>query len=284
MKPLTTLVVLLNETGKAACFQKRETLWENVPVDGEASVTLALCNELHGLFDKLNAYFNRSSRLAEFIVHVIYARPTISSLKKLPEILDRLRCEQWQALRWEPLQQRAAALSSAPPLTDEKLEKWLVTCFLPLIDTLFNAEAECLSQERALHAQAMKTMETEQKAEEETLENLKAKKQALQNEIAFLRSQRANSEQVVTFMPAVYRNFFGTVKPSDLTLLLGELKIPKIPSTFPEPDANTVAALQRKLRHLPEEQIQQIRGFCLQLFHKLEIRAEMRDWLGVDEP
>ena len=283
------LVVLIDEESRAICFRHHSKEWTVEPIDGGAWTTLDAPGEsLRILFDKLNKRINLSEKLAGFIIHVVYAQGVLKHLATLPETLGRLACARWQILRLEPILQRARSVSGLKPGESLMDEKSLNTYFLPALEILVKAEEDTLVQERALVRQAQEKIRAAQQEEkrehEQTVDSLKAEKKRLQIEVDLLRGQRANSEQVVAFMPAVYRNFFGTISPNDLALLTGTLKIPEIPSPFREPDANTVATLQWRLRHLPEDQAGQIRSFCLQLQHKLEVRAEMRDWLGVDEP
>lgn len=89
-------------------------------------------------------------------------------------------------------------------------------------------------------------------------------------------------DDVLTFLPALYRNVFGCISPHDLALLVGSLQVPQISSPWPEPAPDTLKALQARLRKLPERRTEQLRDFCRTLPHKLELRAEMRVWLGED--
>ena len=98
----------------------------------------------------------------------------------------------------------------------------------------------------------------------------------LQAQIAALA--RPSMARLLTFLPALYVNFWGVVRPDELALLVGELEIPAIPSPYLEPSADTLLALKKQLKALPDTDRSTLLSFCRALPHKLTLRPEMREF------
>lgn len=113
------------------------------------------------------------------------------------------------------------------------------------------------------------------------MENLHADRKQLENKIIQLKQQiqamhLPDMEQLLVFLPILYRNFWNNIKPSDLALLARTYHIPEVASPFPEPSNHTIIQMKKNLQALPPSQQQRLLDFCHQLPHDLEIRPEMR--------
>ena len=112
-------------------------------------------------------------------------------------------------------------------------------------------------------------------------QNAKAELGQLRIENKRLRTQLAQGspmslEQLVAFLPVIYRNFWNSVSPSDIALLSGSLKIPAIPSPCPEPSAEVIVMMRQRLSAMPGHERDRIVEYCRQLPFKLSMRPEMR--------
>ena len=85
-------------------------------------------------------------------------------------------------------------------------------------------------------------------------------------------------EHLLTFLPAFYRNFFGTVRPDELALLAGTLQVPALPSPYHDPSPDTVHVLRKRFLNLPIGEQTRVLDFCRQLTHRLDVRPEMADF------
>jgi hypothetical protein len=275
--PEKLLVVLLLD-GHAACFVRDgQTRWQQEPIHGEAWYPLAGNNALAQVLDELDQRLNCSDQLAGFALHLVYEQSALPWLADVARALAAVRCGTWQVLRWEPLRDRAAMLSGQAPAASLPAIDWLQQSLLPVLEATFQYQDDALAAERARAEQQ----------HADTLESLRADRLRLEAEIAIQREQlsalqRPAMDDVLAYLPAIYRNLFGSIAPHDLALLAGQLQVPPIPSPWPEPSPDTLHALQARLRKLPEPRATQLRDFCRQLPHPLELRVEMRAWLGAD--
>jgi hypothetical protein len=275
--PARTLAVLLLD-GEATCFvRERTSSWQPVPLSGERWHPLNERYPLASLLGELKERMNVSDHLAAFTLHLIYDQTALQWLEHVPRDLVAVECTHWQVLQWEPLRDRSARLHDASPYASRPSLDWLQLALLPVLDATFNAQDDALA---ASHAGT-------EREHADLVARLQADRLRLEAEIAAQREQlaalqRPAVEDVVTYLPALYRNVFGTIAPHDLALLAGSLQVPQIPSPWPEPSPDTLRALQARLRKLPEQSARRLRDFCRELPHKLELRAEMRTWLGDD--
>lgn len=129
-------------------------------------------------------------------------------------------------------------------------------------------------KERQMHEETLKSFYAERQKHEAQIQKLQEQLHALQ-----LPSMEEHLLNLLTYLPAFYRNFFGTVRPDELALLAGTLHVPAVPSPFPDPSPNTVHALRKRFMSLPADEQARVLGFCRQLTHRLEVRPEMADLL-----
>ncbi|MFM2345578.1 MAG: hypothetical protein RL654_331 [Pseudomonadota bacterium] len=268
------LVLLLLEK-HLACFEKKPPQrWVHEPIHGEAWYPLPTEGGLPEVLDELDKRFNRSDRLASIEIYLLAAQGEVARLSSIGGDLMRRDCHHWQVLRWEPLRDRAGTLSGA--LASEPLpsDEWLMGTLLPVLESTLHYRDDTQAAERA----------RVERQHVDTLESLQAERLRLQADLNAMRDQRAalqrpSVEALVTYLPAIYRRVFGIISPSDLALLGGETSVPQIASPWPEPSPDTLLTLQRQIHRLPMLEQDRLRDFCSRLAHKLEARAEMRDWL-----
>jgi hypothetical protein len=272
MQSTTKLFSIFIFDHQAACFQLHNHQWRIEPIRGESWSSISESGfDLAALLANLNQRLNLAANFADVELNLIYNQAAVSDLKNLPESLAALGCNRWQLLRWEPLAARCT-VSTTP--CDRFDLTWLINSVLPILQNTFNYADEAFNaeQHRVLrdHEQTLESLSLE-------TQRLRQDKTALQAQIEAL--QLVDIEQLLVFLPAIYRNFWGVINPSDLALIAGSLKVPNIPSPQIEPSADTVKALRKKLLNLPLRERHQLLSFCRQLPHNLQVRSEMRDLL-----
>ena len=270
------LLVLVLLDKHLACFSKRGARpWAHEPIHGEAWYPLPAEGSLSVVLEELDKRFNRSDRLAGFEIHLVAARGAVPRLSRIGDDLAQRGCHRWQVLQWEPLRDRAGTLAGM--LASEPLpsDEWMMTSLLPVLESTFHYRDDAQAAERA----------RAERQHVETLESLRAERLRLQNDLIAMQDQLAAQQRptvdaLLTYLPAIYRHVFGVISPHDLALLAGSLQVPQIPSPWPEPSLDTLQALQARLRKLPAQDRDRLRDFCRRLPHKLDVRGEMRAWLG----
>ena len=272
MSKMDTLVIFI-QTQQAICFRYALRVWEVMPIQGEQWIILSTTEDIASLLKNISDRINKVSKLAEVEIHLLYQAEAVNLLSSTPKAFHDLDCKQWQILRLEPILQRAGALDGA----DNYLKdiNFLQKHVLPVLASTFGYRDETAETERAQAVQV----------HEDTMESLRAEilrmnqeKAALQARISAL--QLPEIEQLLVFLPAIFRNFWGKVRPDELALLAGTLKVPSITSPYLDPSADTVAILKRRLLNLPEQDLNKIIRFCRELQPGLEVRTEMREVIG----
>ncbi|WP_068979519.1 MULTISPECIES: hypothetical protein [Aeromonas] len=87
-------------------------------------------------------------------------------------------------------------------------------------------------------------------------------------------------EQLQGLLPAIYRNFYSHVAPSDLPLLAGELKQVSLPSPYPEPTADALQIVKRRIRKMSVQDRAMLYAFCQQnVPARLEMRPDFKELL-----
>ena len=266
-------------------FQKDDTNWRTVPIFGEQSNRLTYPQAAATIISELNDHINSQQELSNIELYIIYDKNSSEQLVPLASKLQALQCNNWQLLSWQPLWQKAITIK---PNNNEK-EKcskfqvnknmdWLLQTVLPLMDSLFGFESVPLQFQQ----DSEQTMQTTVKQNYgDVIAQLNAEKTKLQNTVNRLQQQAvtlntSSVEKLTTFLPVIYRNFWNTVKPTDLGLLVGTYQMPEIPSPFPEPTADTISMMRKQFLALPESDKDKIIQFCQQMTHPVQIRPEFQ--------
>lgn len=263
---------------KVGCFSSDATgAWVRQRIKGELVIEIKPNKTaLDPILTYVSDRFNQEHALRDMEVHLLYGQADIAAVADAPHSLMTLHCKTWQILRLEPLLERAAVASGVTPKQPlEGDDKWLKTVLLPILSSTFAYSNNAFQVEEARARQA----------HEDTMESLRAEVQARQQEAAQLQArihalQLPGVEHLLVYLPAIYRNFWGVVRPDELALLAGTLTVPNVPSPYPDPSPDTVIALKRRLLQLPELDRARVLGFCRALPHRLDVRPEMRDLLG----
>ena len=285
MKEPTTFALLLLPQ-RAAFFALKNAIWQREPIQGETWSQLKKGYGLQRLLEDLKERLN-TKNLAHCDIHVLYDDAALcphgqagEAGRELAKALHQLECARWQLLRLEPLRQRAVLLSGQDLAGQwPQSEDWVAQHLLPVLQGLLG-QADAHQEREHQHRQQQ---------HEETMSSLRAERTRLQAELAQLQQQiqarqQPSIESLLVCLPAIYRNVWSSITPSDLALLGATLQVPDIPSPFPEPEADTLHTLQQRLRHLPDDERQRLHHFCRNLTHKLSPRPEMRAWLEGNTP
>lgn len=264
---------------KVVCYScDTAGIWSHQRIKGENSVDIpsgkagtTLQQVLKDQSDRINGEHD----LRDVELHLLYGLGDVGAMSDVPKTLSSLHCTTWQILRLEPVLERAAVargITPAAPLDDEK---WLKSVLLPILTSTFAYSNKALQAEKA----------RARHEHEDTIESLRADVQIKKQEVAQMQAcidalQLPSVEHLLVYLPAIYRNFWGVVRPDELALLAGTLEVPNIPSPYPDPSSDTVVMLKRRFLQLPELDRERVLGFCRELNHRLDVRSEMRELFG----
>jgi len=252
--------------------------WTHQRIKGENSVDILpgkAGTMLLQVLKEQSERINQDHDLRDVEVHLLYGLGDVEAMVDAPKALTSLHCTTWQILRLEPLLERAAVARGITPAAPLEDEKWLNAVLLPILPSTFAYSNKTFQAEEARARQE----------HEDTMESLRADVQTKHQEVAQLQAcinalQLPGVEHLLVYLPAIYRNFWGVVRPDELALLAGILEAPNIPSPYPDPSPDTVVMLKRRFLQLPELDRERVLGFCRDLPHRLDVRSEMRDLFG----
>jgi hypothetical protein len=264
---------------KVVCYSCNAAgLWAHQRIKGENSVDIPpgkAAATLQQVLKDQSDRINQQHDLRDVELHLLYGLGDVEAMADAPKALTSLHCSTWQILRLEPLLERAAVAKGFTPAAPLEDEKWLKTVLLPILTSTFAYSNKAFQAEEARALQE----------HEDTMESLRADVQIKHHEVAQLQArinalQLPGVEHLLVYLPAIYRNFWGVVRPDELALLAGTLEVPKIQSPYPDPSPDTVVMLKRRFLSLPEIDRERVLGFCRELPHRLDVRSEMRELFG----
>lgn len=255
--------------------------WARQRIKGEDAVDFKAdkaATELQQVLKDQSDRIHQQHDLQGIEVHLVYGQADAAALANAPRALAGLRCSTWQILRLEPLLERAAVARGITPAQPLKDDPWLKTVLLPILTSTF---AHFNDTNHAFQAEEARARQQH----EDTMESLRADVQTKQQEMAHLQArinalQLPGVEHLLVYLPAIYRNFWGVVRPDELALLAGTLTVPNVPSPYPDPSPDTVTTLKRRFLSLPALDRERVLVFCRELPHRLDVRSEMRDLFG----
>lgn len=269
-------ILLLLISNHIACYESKDFIhWTRQTIKGELQIDLKTKNRVAEVLQDRIDYSQLKNKLASCQINFIYDAESVHALNEVPYFLSQQHCTQWQIVLFEPLLHKIKAgtgIVPKEPAIDDK--EWLEKYLLPLVQSTFTfTHYETEVQQENIepineHEETIETLRQAIATKQEELNQVK-------NQISALH--RPNLEQLITFLPVFYKNFFGSISPAELGLLAGLLEPPQIPSPYPEPSANTLLQLKKKLLKLPKNEQSKIMNFCMELEHKLDIRPEMRE-------
>lgn len=261
----------------AILFEYTNSTWEVCPIYDEKTNSLRDDNAAANIARELDTHINATSQLRDIELIVIYDKEASSQIPNLSTSLLELQSVSWQLFSWQFVIQKLNNTNNELQINTMKSDiTWLSQSLLPVINSLgskdIETDIESEDYEDSQEGTAIERIELE-KALESNRE-LQHKVQRLQHQANAL--QDLSIHKIITFMPAIYQNFWHMVKPSDIGLLVGNYAMPEIPSPFPEPAMDTIHMMKKQFLALPKQDQQQIIEFCQQLTYPLSIRQEFK--------
>lgn len=248
-------------------------------------------------FNEISDDLNLKDQLAKVRVSVIYQQDKSALLMNIVQIFQTYQCSVWQILNWENIYQFALQTFGQDKVffDDKNIEyTWLTENVLPLIwhEEIIGYQqraVEALRAEKAELEQQLYLLATDQQqALAEQMQKLEVDKQFLQQEIMKARFQLAKLQQpdvesLVTYLPAIFKDFWNIVRPDELAILANVLNVPQVSSPYHSPSLSTVQQKKRQFLALSENSQEKILALCRELAHShngLKVHQEFYRLVG----
>ncbi|TYT74481.1 hypothetical protein [Desulfobotulus mexicanus] len=261
-----TFVIFLNHQ-KLSCFRYNQQSWRVFTLKGEESLPCKNINDLEGALKKFNEDYNASTQLENVSLHILLKDAEPDAPQTICRMVQQFQCKNWQLLQ---LSLFLDGLNLKPSDEDLNDHNWLNDNIFYLFSNILPYEDK---KARAVH----QSQETSREKLEKEIRLLQKEKNRLEQVVSSLN--RMDMEQLVTFLPAIYQNFWGSIRPDELAAMAQTLQIPTIASPVQEPSPDTLLMLKKRLFNLPPREKERLKSFCKELPHKLRLRPEMQSFL-----
>ena len=245
-------IALLTQESMISCFSKESNQWIPFTLKGEETIAISMTEA----FNRLNQDLNLSTQLQTVSILILSGDNPSEDLFEGLNSYERLGGTDWQLIKLDLL--RNISGFALQDNLSEQMPKALLSLDMTATDQLDKLSKK--TEDMNENVEALQREKTRLKAEIQSMQGVPL-------------------EYLVTFLPAIYKNFWSTIRPDELAILAGSLEAPSIPSPYSEPSQDTVLTLRKKMQFLPELEQQRIKAFCLSLEHPLTIRNEMKTFL-----
>lgn len=279
-----TLSLCLLENQILVYKSQNQIDWSIVPIKGEDTfIHYDDQSNVKTVLDETNQYLNLDDDLASVEVSILYTNSnwlneTITQLHAFKNI-------HVQVLNFSNLVDYACkSLNVSRP---EILNlTWIAQSILPLT-SLQNSWKEHQKLLEAIHLQEQLALSQQQENHNQIqvdfshkLAELQKERQKLQIELQQIQQQlasvqRPNLENLLSFLPSIFKNFWNTVRPDELANIAGLLDVPQVPSPYHNPSITAVRTKKRQFLILEESEQQKIIGFCQQLKQQYDLHPHL---------
>lgn len=283
--------IFLVQDKKTAFFQyDANGYWVRRLIKGESVVDVDGDDFLPVLYE-LNTLLNEASELHGVDIQILYAEADAAIAGTARCALQQMQCDTFKIETLESGLERAKNISRKlpkEPLLAIVNDEFLLKMLLPVLDALPIEESPPAED---VQCDNLDILREKLSTSQEKVKQLKVQISLLQAQLAQKQAQKQaqisatrlpDMAQLLVYLPAIYRNFWGVVRPDELALLAGTLNVPEVASPYADPSPDTVLVLRRRLLALPESERDCVIALCRELPHRLEVRMEMRDLLGAD--
>lgn len=253
------------------------------------------------ILEDINDNFNLKNKLADVKISILYQQDTDFLLVDAVKYLQSFDCHTWQFLSLENLCSYAIALQGkvTPNLSFNKDTQdfdsdWFQTTVLPLVwheDSLAQQQLalnQLFEDKKQLEQQITLMQNNAEQALAQQVQHLEKDKASLQTQISqakdqLQRLQQPNIESLVSFLPAIFKEFWNNVRPDELAMLVGNINPPQIPSPYQSPSISAVQQKKRQFTAMSHQNQEKIVQLCRELarnYNTLVMHAEFKSIIG----
>lgn len=290
-------LALVEHQGHLYVFEKSsstaeasETTWQSLPIKGENAWPLQGDASWHLVLQEINDQFNLSSKLAEGWVYWFLEETQPQAIQRLQSLHGEFDLHHWSLLNWQGLHELGLFNEKEPnKVVNQWLAEQLTHFLVPEALEAEKPEQQQEPQETSAETDLIERLAQEKQQLKKEKEQLEQQLEAQQKQLDYLKNRleitaasQMDMETLVTYLPVLYKNFWGQIRPDEVAMLAGSLNIPEIPSPAREPDSGVLQVMKKRLQNLPQEQQDQLRQFCRQLPHTPQPRPEMAFFFEAD--
>lgn len=249
------------------------------------------------ILEDISDNLNLKEKLANVKVSVIYQQGKDDLIVDSIKSLVAYQCSFWQIINWESISQYARQILELDnQFFDTKTIDYqlLQDHILPLIwhensiEHQKQALATLRQEKHELEQQlALMHSDAEQALAQQVIQ-LENEKNQLQQQIMETRSnlqrlQQPDLESLLAYLPVIFKDFWNVVRPDELSVIVGVLNPPTIPSPYHSPNLSTVQQKKRQFMALSETSQNKILDLCRELVthhSTLKVHQEFKVLIG----
>lgn len=268
-------ICLLEQTAIAYQSNDWET-WAPIYIKGEPLLSHQNdIDQIQMMLDEINQAFNLDDALRDVHLCVIYAENQVNlALQTLTrantKFANQIFSSRPLALIYQYYQEKNP--NAEIPALSQISSDWIQTHLLTLLGLenswdqmqkhlveLKQQEMRLLEQQKSLENEFKQQQTQHEKEKQNWEQQITNKKQ----ELSLLTAP--DLENLLSFLPAIFKDFWNTVRPDELANIAGLLTPPQISSPFPSLSNAAVQSKKRQFQLLSEADQQQILQFCILL-------------------
>lgn len=280
----TNLSLCLLENEIQVYKSQNQIDWSIVPIKGDD--TFIHHNDqsnIKAVLDEVNKYLNLDDGLASVEVSILYTNSTwlnetiiqlhafkntnfqvLNFYNLVDYVCKSLNVKQPDSLNSDWIRQRILPLTSLQNSWKEHQK---------LLDSIHLQEQLALSQQQENHNQIQIDFSHKLAELQKERQKLQIELQQIQQQLASV--QRPNLENLLSFLPSIFKNFWNTVRPDELANIAGLLDVPQVPSPYHNPSITAVRTKKRQFLILEKSEQQKIIGFCQQLKQQYDLHLHL---------
>lgn len=274
---LQLCILMLDDVAMAF---KRESapLWEQESLKGATQYRhQGKSTAIGDILTELSNRLHRKDKLQQAHVSILFTENSSRLLVDSINQLQQHNCLRWELRSWRELHEQACRLLKMSISEGSHEPEWIMKYVLPLVEQ--NPQeghkhaqllGELSAEKKALEQSLKKQQSTAEKSHADMLKAFEAEKHKLLNEMNQLRQQNAALERpglevLLSFLPAIFKDFWNKVRPDELAIMAGKLDTPNIPSPYHSPGMEAVLNKKRHFQQLGVPEQRRIQQFCRDL-------------------
>lgn len=245
-------------------------------------------SSLKTVLEECDQFFNHDERFKEIDVLILYAQKQQKMAKDLIKLAVKdYQSKSFECLTAERIYQLCEQAGGREMLAFEQMTaEWIQHNLLNLLNfqkayqQISQALLELQQKEQAFNEQQQAKLQQLEQQEQAVIDQKQQKSKKLDQEIKRKQQELTvinapSMEHLLSFLPCIFKDFWNTVRPDELAILVGELTPPQIASPYLNPSSSAVKSKKRQFLALKPEEQQQVLGFCQMLMQDFDLKVHL---------